>query len=77
MSDLDPGRVAATTEKIARAVRQHYIDGPPARRAVFEVLNSLATVVAFVLKGTGGAPEAREFFDNALRMNIEDLEGGN
>lgn len=64
---MNEERVAALTKTFARAVRQHYVDGPPARIAVFEVLNALAATVAFVLVGTGNSPEAHQFWSDALR----------
>lgn len=69
MSELDHDRCKALTEKLVRVARQHFVDGPPARTAVFEVLNALAATAATVLGGAYNDPEAWRFFDEALQTN--------
>jgi len=72
MRMLQQERVRPLATHILDAVVAHFRAGPVGHDRVLEVLNALAFAAASVLANTG--PErvkALEFFDLALRQNLE------
>lgn len=68
---LDAKVVGPLANSLMLLVKAHLEKEPPHRNQVLEVLNALAINVAAVLAVNEG--EGREFFDVALRANIEDI----
>lgn len=72
MRPLDVERTEALAAEIMVAIRTHYTGSSYGDRvAVLEVLNALGSVAALVIKGTEGDPRAIEFFQRALRIELE------
>ena len=70
---LADDRVEFLAIRFMGIVRSHYLQAPPGRDRVLEVLNALAVTVAFVLAGTGD--DAQEFFNDALENQIDEILG--
>lgn len=70
--ELDEARVAALAGKLSDAIKLHYIDGPPSRAKVFELLNAYAVTLAPILVGSEG--DASGWFFTTLIDAICDLQ---
>jgi hypothetical protein len=74
--ELDQERVEAVTAKVLAAIKENLQRGPQSRERALEVLNALAGSAAVVILGCDGPHgEAEEFFQKALRQNLDDLIG--
>ncbi len=74
---LDPNAVHKTAEAISLAVKAHLEIAPPGTKNVYEVLNALGSVAAYIIAGTCDAPSIRHlkfFLNKVVDDEIEGLD---
>lgn len=70
---LDEERVGEISYDILLAIRKNFLRGPQSRERALEALNALAGAASVVIVGCDGPRgEAEEFFQTALRQNLDD-----
>jgi hypothetical protein len=74
---LDPKAVDTLAGELLQIIHAHYIRRPRDRQTVFEVLNALASVSAFVIGGCAPSIHTvRTWFSQAMAQELAALKPG-